>query len=409
MGPEGESGAKTYLAGTHRVVHPSETLERVGCFKPVMGITRVADVTGLDDIGIPVIMVCRPNSRGLAVSQGKGLDLDAAKASGVMESIEGYHAERITLPLKLAAYEELRYTHRVVDVERLPRIAGGLYRPSRTLLWIEADDLRGGDRTWLPFEMVHTNYTLPLPSGSGCFPASSNGLASGNHPLEALSHAICEVVERDATTLWNLLPDEARQATRLDLSTVDEPSCRGPLDCFERAGLHVAAWETTSDVGIPAFTCIIADGARRGLRPLYSARGTGCHPARSVALARALTEAAQSRLTFIAGSRDNLSRRSYVASQRDEVLAQERVLVESAGARDFRNGPGCDQTTLQEDVTWELGRLSHAGMEEVLTVDLTKREFGIPVVRVVIPGLEGSDEVPGHVPGERALRQQGRR
>ena len=192
MGPEGESGAKTYLAGTHRVVHPSETLERVGRFKPVMGITRVADVTGLDDIGIPVIMVCRPNSRGLAVSQGKGLDLDAAKASGVMESIEGYHAERITLPLKLAAYEELRYTHRVVDVERLPRIAGGLYRPSRTLLWIEADDLRGGDRTWLPFEMVHTNYTLPLPSGSGCFPASSNGLASGNHPLEALSAPSCK-------------------------------------------------------------------------------------------------------------------------------------------------------------------------------------------------------------------------
>lgn len=97
------------------------------------------------------------------------------------------------------------------------------------------------------------------------------------------------------------------------------------------------------------------------------------------------------------------------ASQRDEVLAQERVLVESAGARDFRNGPGCEQTTLQEDVTWELGRLSHAGMEEVLTVDLTKREFGIPVVRVVIPGLEGSHEVPGYVPGERALRQQGRR
>lgn len=54
-------------------------------------------------------------------------------------------------------------------------------------------------------------------------------------------------------------------------------------------------------------------------------------------------------------------------------------------------------------------RLSHAGVEEVLAVDLTKREFGIPVVRVVIPGLEGSDEVPGHVPGERALRQAGRR
>jgi ribosomal protein S12 methylthiotransferase accessory factor YcaO len=29
---------------------------------PVMGITRVANVTGLDSVGIPVVMVCRPNS-----------------------------------------------------------------------------------------------------------------------------------------------------------------------------------------------------------------------------------------------------------------------------------------------------------------------------------------------------------
>ncbi|TGV60738.1 hypothetical protein EN803_38435, partial [Mesorhizobium sp. M2D.F.Ca.ET.160.01.1.1] len=40
-----------------------------------MGITRVANVTGLDRIGIPVVMVCRPNARSLAVSQGKGIDL----------------------------------------------------------------------------------------------------------------------------------------------------------------------------------------------------------------------------------------------------------------------------------------------------------------------------------------------
>jgi len=52
-----------------------------------MGITRVANVTGLDHVGIPVVMACRPNARGLAVSQGKGLTLDAAKASAVMESI----------------------------------------------------------------------------------------------------------------------------------------------------------------------------------------------------------------------------------------------------------------------------------------------------------------------------------
>ncbi len=54
----------------------------------VMGISRVTNVTGLDTVGIPLVMVCRPNSRSISVSQGKGCDLDAAKASGVMESVE---------------------------------------------------------------------------------------------------------------------------------------------------------------------------------------------------------------------------------------------------------------------------------------------------------------------------------
>ncbi len=52
---------------------------------------------------------------------------------------------------------------------------------------------------WLPYELVHANYTLPLPTGSGCFPASTNGLASGNHMLEAICHGLAEVIERDST------------------------------------------------------------------------------------------------------------------------------------------------------------------------------------------------------------------
>ena len=86
-----------------------------------MGITRIANVTGLDTIGIPVVMVCRPNSRSVSVSQGKGLTLAAAKASGVMESVEGYHAEHITLALEMLELQELRYSHRVADPEDLPR------------------------------------------------------------------------------------------------------------------------------------------------------------------------------------------------------------------------------------------------------------------------------------------------
>jgi YcaO-like protein with predicted kinase domain len=140
----GAGTVKGFWAGTHRVVPPEATLERVQPLARAMGITRIANVTGLDTIGIPVVMVCRPNSRSLAVSQGKGVELTSAKASGLMESVESYHAESIANPLKLASYEELRYTHRVVDVETLPRISVSLFHPYLRLLWMGGYDLLRG-------------------------------------------------------------------------------------------------------------------------------------------------------------------------------------------------------------------------------------------------------------------------
>ena len=118
-----------------------------------------------------------------------------------MESIESLHAERITRPVKLVSHADLCYSHRLADVYALPRLEASPFHPDLPLLWIEAWDLAQSEPVWTPFELVHTNYTLPQAPGSGCFMCSSNGLASGNHLLEAISHGICEVVERDASTL----------------------------------------------------------------------------------------------------------------------------------------------------------------------------------------------------------------
>ena len=54
---------KAFRLGTHRLVAPGETVERVRRLMPALGITRVANVTGLDTLGIAVVMVCRPKPR----------------------------------------------------------------------------------------------------------------------------------------------------------------------------------------------------------------------------------------------------------------------------------------------------------------------------------------------------------
>ena len=398
---------KGFLAGTHRLVPPEATVERVRSLLPVLGITRIANVTGLDTIGIPVVMVIRPNARSLSVSQGKGGDLASARASGLMEAIELYHAEHIPQSLKLATFNELRFTHRMVDVMGLPALSVSRFDGHFRTLWTEGRNLFDGGSTWVPYEMVHMDFTLPLPSGSGSFLMSSSGLASGNHPLEAVNHALCELIERDAATLFRCSSPEARDRRRVDLSTVDDPGCQALLGQYARAGVEVGVWDITSDVGVAAFSCTIVDGDPSPQRPIGPMGGMGCHPCRGVALSRALTEAAQSRLTLITGSREDvrhLAPHGPDAEFEAALRMRDRLRAEP-GVHGFHSAPDMLTDTLEEDLSFLLERLRTVGLREAIAVDLTRSPFGIPVVRVIVPGLEPLNDIPGYVPGSRARRR----
>jgi ribosomal protein S12 methylthiotransferase accessory factor len=236
---------------------------------------------------------------------------------------------------------------------------------------------------------------------------SSSGLASGNHPNEALSHALCELIERDAVTLHRFSSERVRGQTRVDLRTVDDPVCRALLDRYDQAGILVAVWEITSDIGVAAFACTIVDGDPNPNRPIGPMGGYGCHPSRAIALSRALTEAAQSRLTIITGSRDDVRHQGPAGPQADldAAITVRRKLLAEAPARSYRDAPDFSGATLEEDVKCILERLLSAAIREAVAVDLTKPVFKIPVVRVIVPGLEPLCDVPGYVPGARARRR----
>src|SRR5215469_7553321 len=106
---------KGFCIGTHRLVAPSDTLARVRPHALRMGITRLGNVTGLDRIGIPVVVAIRPNSRSVSVSQGKGLTLSQAMASALMEAAEGFHAEDIATRFRHASYRDLALCAQVVE------------------------------------------------------------------------------------------------------------------------------------------------------------------------------------------------------------------------------------------------------------------------------------------------------
>jgi ribosomal protein S12 methylthiotransferase accessory factor len=116
-----------------------------------------------------------------------------------------------------------------------------------------------------------------------------------------------------------------------------------------------------------------------------------------------LTEAAQTRLTYIAGIRDDLSPAEYQAAPADvirdallDALAREITPIPFAAAPNFL------ADDLTEDLHWVARRLAATGIDRVVAVDLTRPDFMVPVVRLVIPGLEWDPHHPNYQPGPRA-------
>jgi ribosomal protein S12 methylthiotransferase accessory factor len=385
-----------------RVVPPAATVARVHPLMARMGVTRLADVTGFDRIGLPVFSAVRPNSRSVAVSQGKGLTVDAARAAALMEAAESWHAETIEAPLLLASAAELTRRRRTIDVDRLPRRAGIPFDVDRPLLWIEGRGLAAGEPVWLPYELVHTDYRLPQPPAAGCFPVSTNGLAAGNTRDEAVRHALCELIERDALSLWHQLPLRARRATAVDAATVQDMGCRAVLDRFAEAGFALALFDVTGDLAVPAFLALLVDRRDPAGHP---GLGTACHPRPATALLKALLEAVQVRTGYIAGARDDLAPKEFDAAGPAEKLRWLGPLLEEAtGGRPLAQAePAAGGGGPAAQVHHLLGQLAAAGLGEVVVVDLTKPELDLPVARVVVPGLEGCADDPGYAPGARAM------
>jgi YcaO-like protein with predicted kinase domain len=387
----GGASQKRFRQGTHRVTPPAATLARVRPLAGRIGLTRVADVTGLDYIGLPVFMAVRPGSRNFAIHNGKGATADAAEASAIMEAVELWSAEAMP-PHRL-----VRGAPRV-----LPQHLVTGRRAGAALRWVGGVDLLTEQPVQIPEALALADFRLPVRQGHAGLRASTNAVAAGNTREEALLHALCEAIERDAFSLWRQSPAAVRSRTRIDLATVDDPVARHMLDLLRRAKLAVTAWEITSDILVPAYHCAIDDRDARA--PFLGlCMGVGCHPSAAIALARAVAEAVQSRSGLIVGARDDLAPANYAGIGHDSNLASllyaPRV---NAKARRFDDHQSFDTDSVAEDLRLTLKRVQAAGVSRVIAVDLTHREIGIPVWRVLTPELEGMHHKPGYKPGPRA-------
>jgi ribosomal protein S12 methylthiotransferase accessory factor len=398
-----QSARKSYRRGTHRLVAPSETLKRFGPLARALGITRIANVTGLDYLGIPVFVAYRPNGRSLSLAQGKGLDRDSAIASALMEAAEFAHAENLPRPTIISSYSAIKSEAQVAELRLLPRRKRFHWSTQKEIAWTRGEGLSDGSEIYVPSELIHLDHTVSMIEESVGFWSSSDGLGAGNHKLEATCSALCELIERDALAIWSLRDPEEQQTRRVSLRTITNDDCCGLFGRYADCNLSVAVWDMTTDIGVACFLCRVRENMTCEHRALGEFWGAGCHLNRDVALARALTEVAQERLTVIAGVRDDLDRDLYARSRRsalfDEVFDD---LDHCEASRRYSDVPSDGRDTFEDDLELLLAKLSAAGLGQAVSIDLTDERIGIPVVKIIVPGLEAFCDHGSVRPGPRA-------
>ena len=315
-------------AGQARARSLSETLRLARSAAVAAGVTRLADVSGLAPFGVPVFQAVRPHARLLSVSQGKGLTPMAAMVSALLEAVEQDCAERAVLQGRRSSLRALGQNAMQFWTEADRPATGIRLDPDRERDWVTSLNLTSGGTMFLPADLVLLDFTRPgLPDAR----RSTVGLATGNNHDEACVAALGELLEhhlQDAIASWS---PRQRRSVELDLDSVDDPLPRALIARIRGRGFAVRAWAMGQDAGIAAFRCVITDAEGPGTL-LPPAGGTACHPDRSVALLRALLEAVQSRVTLVAGARDDLHGDHYRDGSKQTV---ELIL----GALSFGPGP----------------------------------------------------------------------
>lgn len=374
-----------YFGGTHRCRDPQETIDKVEGKLRIAGVTRIAEITHLDRIGIPVYSAIRPGAAEGAVSiyAGKGVTQPQAKASAMMEAFERYSAEKQESDKEKIVTGPFNEIEGCVDPASLILPAGSLNAYKTDIDWVSAVNAGNDEECLLPANAVYHPYQ---PSnGNFLFKSSTNGLASGNVLEEAVFHGITEVVERDA---WSIFEARRQPPREVDCSTTENPLIQEVLNKFQEAGVDVKLVELTADVEIPTMAAVSDDTLLKD--PALLTLGVGTHLDPEVAALRALTEVAQSRATQIHGTREDTTRAVFMrkAGYQRMKRINHHWFGEFGDRVDLSDIENKARKTFKDDIETSLKLLGKCSFDDIFYTDLTRPEIDIPVVRVVIPGME---------------------
>ena len=359
--------AIVYRTGTYRAADPTQTWQRVAPMLGRFGITRVADLTRLDDIGLPVHAAYRPLGLGYAVSLGTGVTVPHSRVSAVMESIESWHGENLQLPVVARApAEALDLGYDVRGLNLAPRSP---LTPAVVLDWVSGRGLLTGREILGPVDAIRLGGTGPRDWHTVLFRMTSEGLATGNTEADAVLHGLHELVER-ASLVWQ----RGRPQCYVDPGTCRDPVTGQIYAALRAAGCAVLVRDITGPTGLPCYAATIWSADV----PLRCA-GFACHVRADIAMGRALGEAVLTRLAAISGARDDIDGTAY----REMVEPVEPAGLDGISDHNDR----ADDGDLESVIRHCASLVARVTGSEPFAVRLDHEDIGIPAVKVFTPGL----------------------
>jgi oxazoline/thiazoline synthase len=402
----GTGGKVVMTSGGYRTVSPSATVARFRkLVSPLTGVVSVLERMEADvplntsyyaghNFSAPARTVDELRAGLSGGSFGKGSTAEQGEASALMEAIERYSGIfqgdeiRITrrftdfqsgdaiAPNDVMLFSAAQYAQDVaaIDDPIEARTMPAPFDPSLKIEWSPAWSLRDQRFKYLPTSLLYFFYR-----GPGEINADSNGCAAGNTLAEAIVQGYLELVERDCYAIWwyNRL-----QRPGVDLGRFDDPYIRDLRALLAGYGHRLWVLDVTGDLGIPSFVALahwIKDG-RENVE-----FGSGAHFDARIALLRAVTELNQFLSIGLAsggeGDKSSLDGTTPFRLQDHPYLTPTSdPAVQPGSGSTFNSLDTREQVAACVDVARREGL-------DFLVLDQTRPDIGVPVARVIVPGM----------------------
>ncbi|KAF3997025.1 YcaO-like family protein [Glaciimonas immobilis] len=384
------------------------------------GITRLADITGLDRLGIPTHSCVLPG-RGDAISvySGKGLSDSHSIISSIMECLERtgplWNMERVAIKSETELVSE---GVEFVSPSHFTEPPNNLYNQTIPMAWILGTSLISERGVFVPADLAFSGFRAIQAPISPFSCVTSNGLAAAFSRKNAIEHALREVMERDVVSCIELssacfgagiLEDIARlfeintdpiaknflndpnKAVSVNIATLPKTP-RDLIRKFEDIGMQFSVKALPNDFHIPVFgACAIEEMAPGNL---LGGAGYAMHLNPEFAIIGAILEVAQARATSLQGAREDYHEkqtksRLAVPPMSDWLLSPSDVPINfnDIAWKNARSGG-------ESDLSVYIRAVKATELPEIIVVDFPIFE-GVSVVRVLIPGAETTHPTGG--------------